>query len=389
MNSLDDLRGKALLAGTIVHEDTVLVECEKSSSWKTVKFYPMPINEFYELLKHLKIDEDHRVCQMPFDEEPNEVLRTFNQSTYFKELQETKDWQLAWKERTDLYYMAIKYKDAVQTGAIQQFYQEYFHITIPESAKRFKREYFQEIKGEWRVFQEFGYNWFECKELYEDPQIINIEFGLDIAGVSNYADNTSITPVGMLPDNRGIVFPTVYGKMNTRDVLLEDSSYLFRYDKVLVEKQYLAKAGFMDETFRLYLQYFPHLIKIGVAGQENRFPEDMRLLFQANGIFVNIQPRPQNVSKGSKHERIRNGLLKRYETLSMFHCKGNQLLEMELEYLTKYTTDDVADSLEVAMYNIQVPASVRYKDFSEPQRVRRRPFSTYIQGNDTWDWKVN
>ena len=389
MNSLDDLRGKALLAGTIIHEDTVLVECENSSSWKTVKFYPMPIEEFYELLKYLKVDEDHRECRMPFDEESNEVMRAYKQADYFKDLQGKKDWKLAWDERVSLYYMAIKFKDAVQTGAVQQFYQEYFHITIPESAKRFKRDYFQQVKGEWKVFQEFGYNWFECKELYEEPQIVNIEFGLDIAGVSDYADNTAIMSVGALPDNRMIVFPAVYGKMNTRDVLREDSSYLFRYDKVLMDKQHLLKAGFMDETFRLFLQYHPHSIKIGVAGQENRFPEDMRLLFQANNIYCNVNPRPQNISKGSKHERIRNGLLKRYETLSMFHCKGNDLLERELEFLTKFTTDDLADALEVACHNVQFPVRVSYKDFAEPHKVRRKPFNKYIVSDSEFDWRTS
>lgn len=389
MNSLDTLNGKALLAGTILHFDTVLVECEGSSMWKTAKFYPMPLLNFKKLLKeHLVVNEANRVCKLPFDELPNEIIRTTKQITYFKELMKKEDWGLQWPQRHDLYYMATKFKDAVETASIDLFYQEYFHEAIDESRQKFKADYFQRIKGDWRVFQEFGYNWFECKELYDQPQIINIEFGLDLAGIGEEADNTVIQPTGALPDKRLIVFPPSYGKMASRDILKSDSANLFRYEKVLLDKQYIEQPGVLDETFRLYLLYFPSVIKVGVAGTENKVPEDIRLLFEANGIYCQVHPRPQNKAKGSKYERIRYTLLKRYETRSMFHCNGTDLLEIELEKLTKYVTDDLADALEVSAFNITFPAAVSYKQFAVPNFGKRRwrEKTTVLPPSD---WRVN
>ena len=389
MNSLDTLTGKALLAGTILHGDTVLVECETASLWKTVKFLPMPLKRFKDLLEHVKINEANRICMLPFEEESNEIIRTTKQIKYFKDLQTKEDWELTWPERHDLYYMMVKYKDAVETTSIGTFYQEYFHEPIDESQKKFKQDYFQRIKGQWRIFKRYGYTWFECKEMYNEPQIINIEFGGDIAGISAEADNSVIQPVGALPDHRLIVFPSVYDKMASRDVLHEDSAELFRFDKVVMEKEHIKKIGFSDEMFRQYVEYQPSVIKIGVAGDENRTPDDVRLLLEANGVFCQVLPRPQTSAGGKKYERIRFTLLKYYESLSAFHCNGTKMLEIELEKLTKYITDDIADALEVAVFNIQFPAAVSYSSFTTPNISRKRGFNKHLdQSNaEKWDWK--
>lgn len=389
MNSLDSLNGKALLAGTILHEDTVLVECEKASQWKTAKFYPMPLTKFRKLVNHLQVNESNRVCLLPLDEIPNEVIRTIKQIEYFKNLQAEEDWGLAWSERHDLYYMATKFKDAIETSSVSTFYQEYFHEPIDESQKKFKRDYFQRIKGQWRLFKQFGYVWFECKELYEDPQIINVELGCDIAGITAEADNTAIQPVGALPDHRLIVFPSVYGKMASRDVLRSDSAELFRYQKVVTDRQYIEKQGFLDEVFRQYLEYLPSTIKVGVAGDENRSPDDIRLLLEANGVYCQVHPRPQNRSQGNKYERIRFTLLKYYETRAVLHCNGTDNLELELEKLTKYPSDDIADALECAVTNIQFPAGVSYKSFTELPVQRQRRYGPKLMDelDSPWDWR--
>lgn len=327
---------------------------------------------------------------LPMEEYPNEVIRTIKQIEYFKKIQGEEDWGLAWPERHDLYYMATKYKDAVETSSVGTFYQEYFHEPIDESQKKFKRDYFQKIKGQWRLFKQFGYVWFECKELYEDPQVMNVEFGCDIAGVTAEADNTAIQPVGALSDHRLIVFPSVYGKMASRDVLRDDSANLFRYEKVVTDRQHIQKMGFLDEVFRQYLEFLPSVIKIGVAGDENRSPDDVRLLLNANNVACQVQPRAQNKSTGSKHERIRFTLLKYYETRSVFHCNGTDNLEMELEKLTKYPTDDIADAAECAVFNIQFPSGISYKSFTElpVQRKRRYGPKTMQELDGPFDWRT-
>lgn len=370
LNSLDSVKGKAMLSGTIVHDDTVLVECENNDQWKMMKYYPMPLEKFKELVdKHMDVDYDLNRCRLPFHDIENEEERLVKQKQYFDNLQNTQNWGLTWPERHPLLYFATKFKDAVQSRQIELMYQEYFHVTMSEAQKKFKPEYFQRIKN-WEVFKEFGLVWFRCAELYDQPQHINIEFGIDLAGIGG-TDNAVILPVGALPDRRIIVFPAIFGKMHLRDGMYNDDPKHFRISKVIVDTGEIMSKGIIDETFRLALRYYPSMIKVGQAGEEDLITPQFAQLFLKNNNFIPVVPRKQKSNEGSKHKRIMDTCLPVYQTRMAYHCQPSTQVELELENLTKYPLDDVADALECAVYNIRYADPIRYETFTNITRPRK------------------
>jgi hypothetical protein len=282
--------------------------------------------------------------------------------------------------------MIDKYKEAVETNSLSGFYQEYFHQVIPTELLKFSKSYFQKLP-KYRIFQEFGYNWLECSELYSEPILLNIEFGIDLASGLKEGDNVSIAVVGRASDGKTFVLKTRFGKFTMRDTV---DSTVSRLDVVSIDKSEVKRTGWIDETYRLALQYKPRIIKIGTGGGlEPAALAECRRVFNANGNYTNIIPRVQSSIGGKKEDRIRETLLPKYETMSVFHTEDLYQLEYELEFLTKAKNDDVADSLEVGAFHMMTPSKVTYSSFKNPQREVGTPFNRFSY-NTSWltDWKL-
>lgn len=378
MNSIDNLRGKVVLLGTILHEDTVIVDIERNPMWKTMKIpvmgYVDDSNEvnmdiFHEFIEnHMKIDWETSTCILPFDEIKDEIERRSKQRLYYDKVQSQKDWQLRWPERIDLYFLALKFKESVYNNQVAGFYQEYFHIVIPPHEKRFTKDMM--VKSPPYDFKHMhGYNWIRFNpdqyEKEDDGWIIcNVEIGVDLAGTGK--DEAVLSPVASLPDGRVIVLPQSSGKYSIRDDFRMDTSELLRRDKVQVSRSpETTRVGVVDEAFRLALRYKPSVIKVGVSGEEELVVEEMRRVFQENGLYtVYIQSRPQTTREGRKEQRILGTLLPFYETRMVRHTSGLSKLEYQLEYLGRAKHDDCADALECAFFNLSFPENLSLKFFT-------------------------
>lgn len=389
-NSVDDILGKVFLVGTIVHDDTVLIECERSKVWRTVKYYPMPLLKFKEFVKkYLKVNLDLDICELPFEELDDEFERIAKQVDFFKELDDDPYWQVTWKDRAGLFILCTKYKEAIENQSIAGFYQEYFHEISPSELRRFNPTYFQTL-NHYEIIPKYGYKWFICEELFASPQIINIELGVDIAGDGKEGDNTVLTASGKLADGKLVILEQRIGKFSMRDNISEDNYSLQRNDKVLTTTEHVTRKGYIDELFRMTLKYNPKIIKIGQGGgSEGTIVNETRRVFRQNRMYTTIVPRPQTTKEGKKTERIKETLLPYYETMSVFHVNGLTQLEYELEYLGKAKRDDSADSLECSVFNIQRPPQVDYKQFAEVKQMKK-PILGYMQNQEEqWsqDWK--
>lgn len=389
-HSVDDLLGKALLVGTIVHDDTVIVECEKSKLWKTLKFYPMNEKDFKRFIKeNLKVNLDRNWCELPFENEQDEFKRIEEQTIYFKELESKEDWGLSWSDRLGLYQLSLKYKEAVENRAVAGFYQEYFHITMPSELRKFNPEYFKDIPEGWVISYEYGYTWLECKELYSEKEIINIEFGLDLASGLKEGDNVAIIVYGITSDGKSFILENKYGKFSMRDNINTND---VRIDRIILDREYVSKIGYIDETFRLALEYHPRIIKVGTGGGlESSVVTEMQRIFRMNQNYTIIIPRVQSSRNGTKEERIRETLLPKYETMSVYHRKGLTQLEYELEFLGKASQDDQADALEVSAYNAYRPSDIKYSMFNQEvkKKVFRLGYERNKQSNWLEDWRIN
>lgn len=356
MNSVDNLTGKVVVLGTILHDDTIIVELENNPRWKHKKIPVMPIDKFHEFTeKHTKVDWDTSTCWIPHSDVKDKDERNRLQRNYFDKVQASKDWGLSWPERIDLYLLAIKWQEAVFNRSTSGLYQEYFHITTSPLDKRFRPEYFQTLQP-YDLKYENGYNWIRLNG-EESWRNINIEFGVDLAGEG--ADDAVISVVGILPDMRLLVLHQAIGKWGIRDDVAGDTGQDIRINRVIIERSALRRIGVVDEAFRLALRYHPSKIKVGVAGEEPLIVTEMRRVFQENKDYrTHIEARPQKSQEGKKEARIFRTLIPYYETRMVYHAPGLSKLEYQLEYLGKSTHDDCADALEVAVWMIECPYTV-------------------------------
>lgn len=397
MNSIDNLRGKVVVLGTILHDDTILVDIQNNPQWKTRRIEVMPPDKFHEFIaKHVKVNWDTATCYLPYDDESDKDIRQRKQRAYFDAVQKEQDWGLAWPARIDLYLMAIKYQEAVYNQTVSGLYQEYFHITTSPQERKFKKSYFRPLQP-WDIKYTHGYNWIKVGST--DYQIINVEFGVDIAGKGK--DDAVITVIGSTPDNRVYVLHQSIGKYSIRDSVSSNYSDAHRYDRVLTDRGVVESVGLVDETFRLALKYHPSKIKVGIAAEEELIFDEMVRVFQENRLYtVNLMKRPQVGGKEAmrKEDRIRNTLLPYYETRMVYHDPSLAKLEYQLEYLGKSTHDDCADSNECAFFQLEFPSDISLSFFEGSSSTSsqtnkrivpwdpeyRKPHSNYFREN--WRW---
>jgi hypothetical protein len=357
-NSVDDVVGKIMLLGTIVHSDTVLVDCMRNDLWETYIIKLMPLKKFEEFIKkHMTVDYPRGICRMRFDDEKDKITRIGLQREYYDNVQRSKYWGLAWPQRLDLYYIALMFKENFGDRTLAGLYQEYFHEVVFGEHKKFRKEFFQDA-GQFRIFRVNDVNWIDW-HIYDKPKAVYIQIGIDIGGSATDADETVITVSAMLPNYRIVVIKQIIGNFTTRDVTWDNTGHTDRVNKVIATEG-IKSIGWQDELFRQALFYNADMIKIGYSGNEKERLYEVIRLFNENGSYVQIMGRLQSVHEGDKKQRIKRNLESPYQTLMMYHATGLDKLEYTLEYLDGINRDDTADSLEVSVNGIRPPEDLDY-----------------------------
>ncbi|WP_448506059.1 hypothetical protein [Immundisolibacter sp.] len=383
-NTLDDLLGKIVVVGTILHEDTILVTNKLSKNWKTVEFPVMNPNKFARFIReHLEVVHQRGSCQLPYEGKglSEYELKTL-QREYFEKVQNSEDWELAWKERIDLYFLALKYQDAIVRGSLGSLYQEYFHQPVSDEMKRIKPEYFRHMK-EYTLYSEFGYDWFKC-DLFDQAYTINIEIGLDTGTGTPDGDDSVATVAGILSNGYRVIFKQIAGKYDLRDV--REDTGLLNLGRLVMDRDMLKKIGILDEALRLAVEYKAKVIKIGYAGSEKNNVTLLTQLAEANKMYnITILGRRQDSAEGTKRERILNKIAPYYQSYSVIHNQNLERLETQLQNLMRTTEDDLADSAEVSMWNMQQPFHVDVSIFKQKPQIRWK--GNYKPITD-FDWRV-
>lgn len=361
-NSVDDVLGKIACLGTILHEDTITVDQINNSLWKTELIRLMPIELFNEFIDtYMDINQSTGECNLPFADIKDEYEQIKRRREYYASIEKVKDWQIAWKDRVDLYMIALWIADAVRTRTLSLLYQEYLHEIVPNSNKRFRREYFQPLPDH-SIIHKDGETWFYCVAMYPKAIPIKMQIGIDTASGTLDGDDSSVSVGGILPDNRWIVFKTVYGKFGMRDETYGNTAEDLRYGKVILDRKHVRKIGYADEAFRLAIEYNAKECRVGYAGNEKTLVNEVAKIFSMNASSCQVVGRRQLSGEGAKTERIQNTLHAHYSTYSVWHAKGLKKLESQLEYLGSAKEDDVADSTEVLFCEAQPPQWEEYKE---------------------------
>ena len=358
-NSVDDVVGKIMLLGTIVHSDTVLVDCMHNDLWETYVIKLMPLKKFeYFIKKHMTVDYPAGICRLRYDDEKDKITRIGLQREYYDNIQRSRHWGLAWPERLDLYYIALMFKENFGDRTLAGMYQEYFHEVVFGEHKKFRKEFFQSA-GQFRIFTVNDVNWIDW-EKYDKPKAVTIQIGIDIGGSAIDADDTVITVAAMLANYRIVVVKQIIGNFSTRDITWDDSGYSDRIAKVITGEG-IKSIGWQDELFRQALFYNADMVKIGYSGNEIERVYEVIRLFNENGNYIQVVGRLQSVHEGDKKQRIKRNLESPYQTMMMYHAANLGKLEYTLEYLDGIIRDDTADSLEVAVNGIRKPEDLDYE----------------------------
>jgi len=373
MKSVDDLRGKVLMLGTIVHDDTVLVDIKTNPRWQVTQMCVMPPEKFHIFVNdHLNVDWESSTCRLPHDDIKNPNARAQAQRLYFDKIQDSDDWELAWPERIDLYLLALMYQEAIFNSTVSGLYQEYFHITLSPYERRFKKEFMQVLRP-YELKHEYGMNWIKFENASKGPEeqewkVVNIEFGIDLAGGG--IDDAVITVVAATEELQIYILHQAIGKWSIRDNI----DAINRINRVTLDRGAVQGVGIIDETFRLARRYRPSKIKVGIAGEEALIMREFRRVFEENRDYTQIIGRPQFGGRNalSKEDRIRNTMLPFYETRMVYHAPHLDKLEYQLEYLGKSTHDDCADAAECAFYTLEFPQSIDIGFFAPKELTRDR-----------------
>lgn len=178
INSIDTIKGKALLVGTMVHEDTVFTDVVKSSQWKGVEYPVLSREDLEYALSYCKYDTDSRQFELP----SRDIL---------KQLQ-SEITSFAWPERQTIEFILSSYKEKFEIGKTSYYYQEYLHILSAPDDESYKdhQVLFTNIKS----YEDFKSTIIEVEyNSYTWRGLANLYIGIDVA--SSERDNSDDTCV--------------------------------------------------------------------------------------------------------------------------------------------------------------------------------------------------
>ena len=380
-NTLDTKKGKLIVIGTILHENTVLVENMNSSLWQNFKIPIMDINDFEKIVKeHLIVDYTNGTVKLPFEDLP-ENERILKQRQYFNELE--KKYNIAWKSRHNLYYIILLFKSAVEKRNLRTIYQEYFHQLLGEADMRIKPEYIIQTDVKIEYFNNIPL----ITTQYHDKLTAEIYIGVDFASGTMYGDDSALVVVGVLSNGEIVVIETINGKYTERDI----RDYNNDFGRIENDRTKIRVIGVMDEAVRLALKYKARFINVGYSGTELSRVETLRQLIYSNKYYtIQVVGRKQTEAEGKKAERILNRLAPLYQARRVYHNKGLEVLENQLKYLITSKNDDLADALETALFNIMVPGQVNTVQQQEKKLSYLRQIinANRYSNTEKLDWRV-
>lgn len=344
-DGIDPIKGAVVSLATIVHEDTIPVDNEKSKFWTTIKEPIMDLGLFKEVLaNYCTVDYDRGILNYP----DRAVLKDL----------EKKGYTTIWPDRISLEMLVVKLAEKMETKTVSMFYQEYFHIVIAEEDKEIKPEMFQvkpielvekNIGGTWYSFAKHLDN--EGKEVYHN---VNLALGTDSAtSYKTRADNSAIIYVGKDYYNRLYIFLNKSGKYAFNDEIetIEDRKEYAM--KLCLDRTKIKRIGSGDEMFRIVhnTHHRPlFIIETNNAGGE--LAKQIKAKMQNYGMqyqYIEVY------QTSNKIERILDTLKPYYQSRSVIHNIGQDILQHELEYLGKTTNDDNADILASCVMNLRKP----------------------------------
>ena len=361
INTLDHNKGKCVLVGTMLHEDTVFTDNEKSSGWTCLEEPVMEKDKFmYIINNYCTINRDNRTCTIPDSGTCDDL--------------EAQGYITNWRAKFPLEFMLQKFQQAIEKGNETGLWQEYFHEVLAEADKQIKRGMMKHAEFYLVSADVGGQRIPYIKHILEDGtevfKNVNLTVAIDTAiSEKETSDDTALVWIAMTSRREIYIIEARSGKYGIRDNIKQDSLHLYNDRRVLVnDTSVLEQIGGIDETFRMIKHFNPYVIIETNKGGTNW----VRAFKIACKDFNKRLRCFEFVAKTEKVSRILDALLPYYETRSVFHSSKLEKLERQLEMLKKAAHDDEADAYATAVAHTRPPAEIPYPMSKKKEPVNQR-----------------
>lgn len=328
VNTLDPVKGKIVSIGTVVHEDTIVVDNKNSRFWRTVEYPLMEVDKFNEVLnKYCQINRDLRRCIIPSTEECEKL--------------EHQGYVTNWNSRFRLEGVLMKLSERIEKpsdASESGFWQEYFHLIISERDKAIRADQIVTIDFSIKCKNRITYVGIIKNEEIEWRNLNTILVVDSATSDSLGAAKTAIVWVGMDYLSNIYILHSSSGNYGVYDTKDEETGE--------------TKVGTINQIIRIIQDHTPKVgIEVYNVGAE--ILRQLKYYTKTIGKRLTLFP---IVQTENKLERIVQTLSPYYQSKSVIHKPGQDNLVHQLQYLGKTKFRDEADALESAVRNLNKPA---------------------------------
>lgn len=370
-NSIDKNAGKVVCIGTVVHEDTVIVENQNSKFWKTLKYPIMDKDKFNEVLdKHCTVNIDQRICIIPNSGECEAL--------------EKQGYTTNWPVKFPLEMLLLMYSEAVEgmeNKGLTMFFQEYFHEVIAESDKKITKDMMRTDDFDFELGHVGDIPYTFVKMSNGDRRQVNTVLSVDAAwSYEKTADDSCIGWIGMDFQARIYSHTMKSGKFAINDEFHDDKDYLTYATKLCTDLSKIKRIGLSDEIFRMAPE--GHRITLVVETNTGAI-EIVRQIYRKMTLYgrrFNLIEVPQTIRTGNKIQRILDNLALYYQSRAVYHRPGQRKLQDQLEFIQSTKNDDEADVLSTGVANLQKPLQlIMWQDKDKLPKKQKDNFFTRLR----------
>jgi len=369
-NSIDKNAGKIVCIGTVVHDDTVIVENEKSKFWKTIKYPIMDKEKFNEVLdNHCKIDLDRKICVIPNSGECDAL--------------EKQGYHTNWPVKFPLEMLLLMYSEAVEgkeSKTLTMFFQEYFHEVIAESDKKITKDMMRTDDFDFELKQINGVPQTFVRMSNGEMRHINTVISVDAAwSYKTGADDSAIGWLGGDHQARIYIHTVKSGKFAINDEFYEDKDYYTYATTLCEDRTKIRRIGLSDEIFRM--APLGHRITLVIETNTGAI-EIVRQIYRKMTLYgrrFNLIEVPQHKEKT---QRILDNMSPYYESRSVYHRPGQRKLQDQLEFIQSTKNDDEADIVSTGVEHLQKPLQLIEHKEEEVKFVKPNFFKDLLKNKN-------
>jgi hypothetical protein len=356
LESSDIINGKALLIGTIVHEDTVLQDVKKpGSQWINYQYPVISKDELEIALKECKMDYENRIMELPSIEKLMELQNSFT--------------TLSWPDRLSLFTILSIYQKYWTINRLSFVYQEYLNELLSPDDIKFieKMVHFTPIT----VYREEGLQWIEFKwNTYTWRGLIRLNISVDPASSERQvADDTAIIVSG---------YAHVYPQLDGFDYLSAQDKHIHKKNGIkipVIVNSFIGKAdiyedlenhkqGICNIVEKFCLRYKIDQIIFETMGQQGLLARELQKYLRTKNINIIVIEEKNMLNKITRIESTLLPIFQSARIVIMQDERNSYIIWSQLRHLGMSEHDDGADALSMGMLHARIPEKLDYQSKS-------------------------